>query len=186
MSSNDAAVAVQNFLRSMQGNQALGERHTQTQDSAFTTLPDLLTSSTTIPVIDSANESFIDNLLLYIPPALLVLNPDTQAFGSEDPNPEIVKAAIRALDLDKKKNMLGKVLRSPQFFQSLSSLTVAISDGGLPTIADALGVPVVNGGFTKRGEVPVGGGEALKAFLDGIKKLVENEVNTEDKVMDTT
>lgn len=186
MPSNDAAVAVQNFLRSMQGNQALGERNTQTQDSAFTTLPDLLTSSTTIPVIDSANESFIDNLLLYVPPTLLVLNPDTQAFGSEDPNPEIVKAAIRSLDLDKKKNLLRKVLRSPQFFQSLSSLTAALCDGGLPTIADALGVPVENGGFTRRGEVPVGGGEALKAFLDGVKKFVEKEVDTESEVMDTT
>ena len=186
MPSNDAAVAVQNFLKSMQGNQALDERHIQTQRSTFTTLPDLLPSTTTIPVIDSANEPFIDNLLLYVPPTLLVLNPETESFGSKDPNPETVKAAIRSLDLDKKKNLLKKVLRSPQFFQSLSSLTVALRDGGLPTIADALGVPVENGGFTRRGEVPVGGGEAIKAFLDGVKKFVEKEAGTGNEDMDTT
>lgn len=186
MPSNDAAVAVQNFLRSMQGNQALDERHTQTQGSTFTTLPDLLPSSTTIPVIDSANEPFIDNLLLYVPPTLLVPNPETESFSSKDPNPEIVKAAIQSLDLDKKKNLLRKVLRSPQFFQSLSSLTVALRDGGLPTIADALGVPVENGGFSRRGELPVGGGEAIKAFLDGVKKFVEKEAGTENEDMDTT
>lgn len=185
MPSNDAAVAVQNFLRSMQGNQALGEPHTQKLDSAFTTLPDLLPSSTTIPVIDGANESFIDNLLLYVPPTLLVSNPDSEVFGSKDPNPEIVKAAIRSLELDVKKKLLKKVLRSPQFFQSLSSLTVALRDGGLPTIADALGVPIENGGFTRRGAVPVGGGEAIKAFLDGVKKFVEKEVDAENEVMDT-
>lgn len=186
MPSNDAAVAVQNFLRSMQGSQALGERHSQTQDSTFTTLPDLLPSSTTIPVIDSANEPFIDNLLLYVPPTLLIPTLETEGFGSRDPNSETVKAAIRSLDLDKKKTLLRKVLRSPQFFQSLSSLTVALRDGGLPTIADALGVPVENGGFTRRGEVPVGGGEAIKAFLDGVKRFVEKEVDTENEVMDTT
>ena len=186
MPSNDAAAAVQNFLRSIQGNQALGDRHTQTQDSVFTTLPDLLPSSTTIPVIDSADEKFIDNLLLYIPPTLLVLNPETEGLGSKDPNPSIVEAAIRSLDLDKKKDMLRKVLRSPQFFQSISSLTVALRDGGLPTIADALGLPVENGGFTRRGEVPVGGGEAIKAFLNGVKKFVEKEAETENKNMDTT
>lgn len=186
MPSNDAAVAVQNFLRSMQGNQALGDRHTQTQDSTFTTLPDLLPSSTTIPVIDSANETFIDNLLLYVPPTLLVLNPKTEGLGSKDPNPLIVEAAIRSLDLDKKKDMLRKVLRSPQFFQSLSSLTVALRDGGLPTIADALGIPVEHGGFTRRGEVPVGGGEAIKTFLDGVKKFVEKKAETENEDMDTT
>lgn len=169
----------------MQGNQALAERHTQTRDSTFTTLPDLLPSSTTVPVIDSANEIFIDNLLHHVPPNLLVLNLETEGFGSKDPNPVIVEAAIQSLDLDKKKDMLRKVLRSPQFFQSLSSLTVALRDGGLPTIADALGVPVENGGFTRRGEVPVGGGEAIKAFLDGVKKFVEKEAETENEEMDT-
>lgn len=74
-----------------------------------------------------------------------------------------------------KREILRKVLRSPQFSQSLGSLTAAIRDGGLPSISDALKVPVENGGFIRRGAVPVGGGDAMESFLNGTKAVVEQE-----------
>ncbi|MCJ1268133.1 hypothetical protein MMC22_008019 [Lobaria immixta] len=184
--SSDAAAAVQNFLRSMQGNQALGGQHAQPQSAPFTTLPDLLLPSTTIPIIDDANETFANTLLNYVPPACLLLSQQGDNTGSIDPNPETVKAAIEALSLNQRKEILRKVLRSPQFSQSLSSLTVALRDGGLPSIGDALGIPIENGGFMRRGGVPTGGGDAVKAFLDGVKVAVEKEGETETGDMDTS
>lgn len=186
MPSNDAAAAVQNFLRSMRGNQALGEQHAQTQSAPFTTLPDLLSPSTTIPIIDDANEAFANNLLNHVPPACLLLSQEGDNTGSIDPTPETVKAAMEALSLNQKKDILRKVLRSPQFSQSLSSLTVAFRDGGLPSIGDALGIPIENGGFMRNGGVPIGGGDAVKAFLDGVKAAVEKEAKSEAGDMDTS
>lgn len=184
MPSSDAAAAVQSFLKSMQGNHALGEQHPQTQSSPFTTLPDLLPPSTTIPIIDSANEAFANNLLNYVPPACLLLSQVGDSTGSMDPTPETVKAAMETLSLDQKKDILRKLLRSPQFSQSLSSLTVALSDGGLPSIGDALGIPIENSGFMRSGGVPIGGGDAIKAFLDGVRGAVEKETEAETVDMD--
>ena len=91
---------------------------------------------------------------------------------------------MEALSLDQKKDILRKVMRSPQFSQSLGSLTIALRDGGLPSISDALHITVKNGGFIQRGGVPVGGGEAMEAFLDGIKVAVEQEIPSEEGKMD--
>ena len=181
----DAAIAVQNFLRSMQGNQALSNQQSQPQGKIFTTLPDLLPASTTIPVIDSADSAFVDNLLGHIPPVLLLLSQEANDISSVDPNSETAKAAIEALNLDQKKQILRKVLRSPQFSQSLASLTTALRDGGLPSISEALRIPVENGGFIKRGGVPLGGGEAVEAFLKGVKASVEKKDGVEEGSMDT-
>ena len=82
---------------------------------------------------------------------------------------------MQALSMGQKREILRKVLRSPQFSQSLGSLTAAIRDGGLPSISDALKVPVENGGFLRRGGVPIGGGDAVEAFLKGVKVAVEKE-----------
>ncbi|CAL8583752.1 hypothetical protein XPA_009370 [Xanthoria parietina] len=187
MPSNDAEVAVQNFLRSMQGNQTLRDRRAQTQEpKLFTTLPDLLSSSITIPVVDSADQRFVDNLLSHLPPTLLLLAQEVDDISSVDPTPDTAKAAMEALSLDQKKDILRKVMRSPQFHQSLGSLTSALRDGGLPSIADALKIPVRNGGYIKpRGGVPLGGGDAVEAFLNGVKIAVEREKEGEEGKMDT-
>ncbi|KAL8771129.1 MAG: hypothetical protein Q9209_003300 [Squamulea sp. 1 TL-2023] len=187
MPTTDAAVAVQNFLRSMQGNQPLQNPQAQTQESkVFTTLPDLLPSSTTIPVIDSANQQFVDNLLSHLPPTLMLLSQEVDDISSVDPTSETAKAAMEALSLDQKKDILRKVMRSPQFHQSLGSLTSALRDGGLPSIADALRIPVVNGGYIKPGGgVPLGGGDAVEAFLNGVKDAVKAEKEGEGGKMDT-
>ena len=185
MPSNDAAIAVQKFLRSMQGNQALSNQQSQPQSKIFTTLSDLLPSSTTIPVIDSADSAFVDNLLNHIPPVLLLLSQEADDISSVDPNSETAKAAIEALSLDQKKEVLRKVLRSPQFSQSLGSLTAALRDGGVPSISEALKIPVENGGFIRRGGVPLGGGEAVEAFLKGVKASVMEMDDVEEGRMDT-
>ncbi|KAL8808812.1 MAG: hypothetical protein Q9200_003994 [Gallowayella weberi] len=187
MPTNDAAVAVQNFLRSMQGNQTLRNSQAQApEENIFTTLPDLLPSSTTIPVIDSADEKLVDNLLSHVPPTLLLLAQEVDDISSVDPTSEKAKAAMEALSLDQKKDILRKVMRSPQFHQSLGSLTSALRDGGLPTIGDALGIPLLKGGYIKEGGgVPLGGGDAVKAFLEGVKLAVRKEKEAEEGRMDT-
>lgn len=181
-STNDASTVVQNFLKSLQGSQALGGQQ-QAQGAAegkpFTTLPDLLPPSTTLPVIEAADADYVDLLLSYLPPALLLLAQEADDVSSVDPNSETAKAAIEALSLDQKKDILRKSLRSPQFSQSLGSLTMALRDGGLPSISDALKIKVENGGFMRRGGMPLGGAEAVDAFLKGVKQTVEDEVKDE-------
>ena len=92
-----------------------------------------------------------------------------------EPNPETAAAAMEALSLDQKKSILKKVLRSPQFHQSLGSLTMAIRDGGLPSIAEALGIKLQHGGLVRGGSVPLGGGDAVEAFVEGVKNTVESK-----------
>ena len=142
---------------------------------AFTTLPDLLTPSSTIPIIERADRAYIDHLLSYLPPSLVLLAQEAEDFSSFEAMPESTEAAARPLSLERKKDILRKVLRSPQFVQSLGSLTVALRDGGLPSIGEALQLKVENGGFMRRGGMPMGGGEAVDAFLDGVKRTVEEE-----------
>ena len=170
----------------MQRNQVLASPQANVQAKAFTTLPELLPPATTIPVIDSANEAFVDNLLGHLPPQLLLLSQEIEDSSSVDPNSETAKAAMEALSIAQKREILRKVLRSPQFTQSLGSLTHAIRDGGLPSISEALGIPVENRGFLERGGVPVGGGEAVEAFVKGVKAVVERAAKGEQTQMDTT
>jgi len=169
----DAATVVQNFLNSLKG----GMPQQQAQGQIFTTLPDLLPSSSTIPTIDAASPAQIDNLLNYLPPTILLLAQESSASvdGMVEPNAETATAAMEALSLEQKKSLLKRVLRSPQFHQSLGSLTMAIRDGGLPSIAEAMGIRLQNGGLVKGGSVPLGGGDAVEAFVEGVKKTVEKK-----------
>ena len=164
---SDAGLRLQNLMRNLQGGHGTQAAR---EGQLYTTLPDLLPASTTISVIDSASVSTIDNLLRHLPPVLLLLGQQAEADTiPADPNSETVQAAIEAMSLDQKKDIVRKVLHSPQFSQSLSSLTSAILDGGLPSIADALKIPLANGGFIQNGSVPLGGGDAVEAFVQGVK-----------------
>jgi 26S proteasome regulatory subunit N13 len=134
----------------------------------------LLQPLTTLPVIDKADEKYIDELLSHVPRTLLVLAQEaTDNFSSVDATSETAQAAMAALSAEQKKGVLRKVLRSAQFSQSLGSLTMALRDGGLPTISDALKIKVANGGYMAHGGMPLGGGDAVEAFLQGIKSTVE-------------
>jgi hypothetical protein len=153
------------------------QQQQQAQGQVYTTLPDLLPSTTTIPALESASPSQIDNLLSYLPPTILLIAQEGAASidGLVEPNAETASAAIESLSLDQKKSILKRVLRSPQFHQSLGSLTMAIRGGGLPSIAEALGVKLQNGGLVRGGSVPLGGGDAVEAFVEGVKKTVERK-----------
>ncbi|KAJ5158621.1 26S proteasome complex ubiquitin receptor subunit Rpn13 [Penicillium coprophilum] len=176
----DPASVVQDFLKSLGGRQT--QSPSQDPERPSTTLQDLLPPSTTLQFIDSADTNITDHLLSFLPPALLLLAQGNAEEASEaDTDPELAQAALLSLDLSQKKDILRKVLRSPQFMQSLASLTVALRDGGLPSISEALQIPVANGGFMRRGGVPLGGGDAVDAFLDGVRQHVKEK----DSQMDT-
>lgn len=177
--------AVANFLKSLQSGGFVQ------QQKPFTTLPDLLAPATTLPSLSTASDEHLDALLMHVPLTILLLasgqSPD-EISSTETPDEETLQGIAMSLSPEQKRAILEKVLRSPQFMQSLGSLTMAIRDGGLPSIADALGVKVEGGGFIKGGAVPLGGGEAVEAFLNGIKESVEREPvekEEEEGAMDT-
>jgi 26S proteasome regulatory subunit N13 len=85
------------------------------------------------------------------------------------------------LSREQKNDILIKVIRSPQFHQSLASLTGALREGGLPTVSEALKVKVANGGHVPGGTMPMGGGDAVEAFLEGVKTTVEEEEKAEEE-----
>jgi len=52
---------------------------------------------------------------------------------------------------------------------------VALRDGGLPMIGEALRLKVHHGGVIEGGSMPLGGGKAVEAFVEGVKGTVEEE-----------
>ncbi|EGE78214.2 hypothetical protein BDDG_01151 [Blastomyces dermatitidis ATCC 18188] len=181
--SSDPSSVIQNLLRSLQqqGNQQSGS---EAAEDPFTTLSELLPPSSTLPFIESADSETVDHLLSFLPTSLLLLAQSNLEIPSNmEPDSGPVKDALQALTLEQKRDILKRVLRSPQFTQSLGSLTVALRDGGLPSISDALKIPVENDGFMRRGGVPLGGGDAVRAFLEGVKRYVEEkEQDCQDKM----
>ena len=166
---------MQNFLQAMaQRNQGGG----QPQEKLYTTLADLLTPASTIPLLDSADEELVDRLYECLPPQLVSTvqsSVNTSALQNPSSSPEEKQAAQQALT-KARKDMLRRVLHSPQFSQSLASLTIALREGGLPIISETIKIPVRNGGYLRHGGVPMGGGEAVEAFMDGVKKDVEDKM----------
>ncbi|KAK2784549.1 hypothetical protein FQN52_008970 [Onygenales sp. PD_12] len=171
--SSDPSSVVQDFLRSLQGNQ---KSESEAAEDPFTTLSELLPPSSTLPLIESADPQTIDHLLTFLPTSLLFLTQDIDDIpDNAEAGSEAAETVMQSLTLDQKRGILRRVLRSPQFAQSLGSLSVALRDGGLPSISDALNIKVENGGFMRRGGVPLGGGDAMRAFLDGVKRHVEEK-----------
>jgi 26S proteasome regulatory subunit N13 len=168
----DASTIIQNFLKSVGGSRP-GQR--TPQGNLFTTLAELLTPASTIPLVETADEATVDRFLEFLPPTLLALAQEVDDAASVSVDASSADAAKQALSLNQKKDTLRRVLRSPQFSQSLSSLTIALRDGGLPSISEALHIEVQNGGFMRRGGVPLGGGDAVEAFLNGVKDHVKEE-----------
>jgi 26S proteasome regulatory subunit N13 len=145
-----------------------------------------------MPVFDSCPESFLDSLLSQLPPAILVLETRNDDAAGAELTPTAAAQAMASMSIETKRRILTRVIRSPQLHQSLGSLTVAIRDGGLPTVAEALNIKVQNGGFIQGGAMPLGGGDAVEAFVNGVKQTVkdgEREASkggTEDAEMDTS
>ncbi|KAI4600196.1 hypothetical protein LQW54_011068 [Pestalotiopsis sp. IQ-011] len=178
----DAATAVRNLLNSLQGGLP-GQGGSGSagpsqggEGKLYPMLSDLLTPPTTIPVAQDATEEQLDELLSYLPPQVLIIAQQADSGdASTEPTAAAIEAAKQAMSVGQKKALLVKVLRSPQFHQSLTSLTMALRDGGLPTIAEALSVKVENNGYLKGSSMPLGGGEAVEAFVEGVKKTVEKK-----------
>ncbi|KAI8965974.1 proteasome complex subunit Rpn13 ubiquitin receptor-domain-containing protein [Daldinia sp. FL1419] len=171
----DAAAAVRNFLDSLRGGAGAAGGN-QGEGKLYPLLSDLLTPPVTVPMARQATEEQVDNLLNFLPPSVLVLSQQAdEGDSTAEPTAAAIQAAKEAMSLGQKKALLEKVLRSPQFHQSLTSLTMAIRDGGLPSIADALSVPVENGGYLRGGQMPLGGGDAVEAFVEGVKKSVQKK-----------
>ncbi|KAI0594464.1 proteasome complex subunit Rpn13 ubiquitin receptor-domain-containing protein [Biscogniauxia sp. FL1348] len=171
---SDAATAVRNFLDSLKGG--AGAAASQEGGKLYPLLSDLLPPPVTVPMARSATEEQVDNLLSYLPPSVLVLSQQADVGDSTaEPTADAIEAAKAAMSLGQKKALLEKVLRSPQFHQSLASLTMALRDGGLPTVAEALEIKVENGGYMKGSQMPLGGGDAVEAFVEGVKKTVQQK-----------
>ncbi|KAK4902028.1 hypothetical protein LTR27_000929 [Elasticomyces elasticus] len=175
----DTNSLVQNFLQSLnQPTQTRQQQQQHQQDIPYTTLPELLNPATTLPFISSATPDQIDTLCSMLPPELFLLAQESNSTSSSsDPNPTPAagEAAIEALSLEQKKEIVVRALRSPQFQQSLGSLTVALRDGGLPMIGEALRLDIEHGGVIRGGSMPLGGGRAVEAFVEGVKRTVEEE-----------
>ena len=138
-------------------------------------LADLLDTSTTIAMVDGCLDRMVDDLVSLLPPTVVVLAQQGENGDSfsKEPSPADAAAAQQAMSSGQKRALLKRVLRSPQFHQSLDSLSLALREGALPTIAVALGIEVENGGLVRGGAVPLGGGEAVEAFVNGFKKKVQ-------------
>jgi len=186
--SQDPSAVVQNFLRSLQGGsqQAGGQQQQQQQqqaaDKPFTTLSDLLPSATTVPFVNNATPEQIDNLCTFLPPEIFLLAQESASTSTIDTPADpsgsssvAAQGAIEALSTEQKKEIIKRVFHSPQLQQSLGSLTVALRDGGLPMIGEAKGLKIENGGSIRGGTMPLGGGEAVEAFVNGVKRTVEDE-----------
>ncbi|QDS72522.1 hypothetical protein FKW77_000167 [Venturia effusa] len=172
---DDAATAVQNFLRSLGGQHAAATGESGSQQSVFTTLSDLMTPETCIATLNNATPAYLDSLCSLLPPQILLLAQEADDMTEVDATSETASAAIEALTVEQKKDVLKRVFRSPQLHQSLGSLTMAIRDGGLPMVADSLKIKVKNGGLIRGGQMPLGEGQAVAAFLEGVKATVEEE-----------
>lgn len=181
--SQDPSALVQNFLQSLQQRPSGQARQSE---GPFTTLNDLLPPATTIPFLHAAAPAQIDALCALLPADLFVLAQESASAPTldepEDPagrSSADAEAALASLSLEQKKEILARALRSPQLQQSLGSLTVALRDGGLPMIGDALGLRMEHGGLVRGGSMPLGGAEAVRGFVEGVRRRVLEERKAE-------
>lgn len=173
---NDASAVVQNFLRSLQGSNLQAGRQESSIDKPFGSLSDLFSTQDTVSFVNSASPAEVDRLCSHLPTSIFLLSQESSgSLAATESTPEAAQAAIEALSTKQKREILERVLRSPQLHQSLGSLTVALRDGGLPQIGAALELEPENGGLIRGGSMPVGGGEAVAKFLESVKRKAEGD-----------
>ncbi|KAF8454195.1 proteasome complex subunit Rpn13 ubiquitin receptor-domain-containing protein [Terfezia claveryi] len=152
-SSTGAPSDPSNFLQSLISSISVPPTVSQasaTTPQAPVTLPLLLTPATSVELLLTLSEVQMANLLALLPPQILPSNPSPAD----------------------QQRVLEKVLRSPQFVQSLASLTGALRDeGGLRGICEAVGVDI----GVVAGEVWRNGGDLVAGFVEGVRKQVEKE-----------
>lgn len=181
-SGNDVSAIVADFVKSLGGNNLGGASGSASRSSEpYTTLLDLLWPSHTIPTVDQGSEELINALVAQLPTTPFLLEAEVDDVDQIDPNSDTAQMVVQSLDLDQKKDVLKRILRAPQLRGALSSLTEALKTGALPTVSQALKLDVENGGYMRGGAMPLGGHDAVKAFMDGVKKTVENEDEEEEE-----
>jgi len=108
-------------------------------------LHDLLDPREIAGVVQNMSSEAVENMISNLPPALV---------------PSGVSEAH-------KKNIIAKVLRSPQFAQGAISLSAALREGALRGVADSLKVPLLPGDEAAADQV--------EAFVRGVKREIERE-----------
>lgn len=170
-------------MNSLKGdNLGAGSGSQQSSGASFTTLLDLLWPSHTVPTIENASDELIDALCAQLPTTPFLLEAEVEDIDQIDPNSETAQMVMQTLDQESKRDVLKRILRAPQLRAALGSLTEALKTGALPTVSQALNINVENGGYMRGGAMPLGGGDAVKAFLEGVKKTVENEKSDNDEM----
>jgi 26S proteasome regulatory subunit N13 len=167
------------------GKTSSGSSQQQGSNDPFTTLLDLLWPSHTIPTVTNGSEDLIDTLCAQLPTTPFLLEAEVEDVDQIDPNSETAQMAMQTLTKEEKIEVLKRILTAPQLRAALGSLTEALKTGALPTVSQALKIDVENGGFMRGGGMPLGGGDAIKAFLEGVKKSAEKEKKG-DNEMDTS
>ncbi|EWC43641.1 hypothetical protein DRE_01528 [Drechslerella stenobrocha 248] len=120
-----------------------GQAAGSTRPQGFLTLPSLLQPNVTTAVLES--KAVRQKLLANLPP---VLTADVKTEYEE-------------------KELLRRVLHSPQFSQATATLTVALREGGLRGVADSLGVKLDLANAGTQGGVEI--------FVGSVKKQAEEE-----------
>lgn len=141
----------------------------------FPTLLDLLWPTTTRPIIEGASDELIDALAAQLPTTPFLLEAEVEDVDQIDPNGEEAQMVVQTMGQAEKREVVQQILRAPQLRAALGSLTEALKTGALPTVAQALNIDVEHGGYMRGGAMPLGGGDAVRTFLEGVKRTVENE-----------
>ncbi|KAI5853017.1 proteasome complex subunit Rpn13 ubiquitin receptor-domain-containing protein [Morchella snyderi] len=127
-----------------------GPSHYGQQTPPTLSLHDLLGTATTVPLLHTLPTAALDQLCANLPPALIP----------------------RGATATQKRDVIRRVLQSPQFAQSCVSLTVALRDGALRGVADSLQVPL------RPGE-EASGTDQVELFVGGVRRGVERELERE-------
>jgi 26S proteasome regulatory subunit N13 len=125
------------------------------QQTPTLSLHDLLSTTTTVSLLSTLPAASLDQLCANLPPALIPRN---------------------ATD-SQKRDIIRRVLQSPQFAQSCVSLTVALRDGALRGVADSLQVPLGPG-------EEASGTDQVELFVGGVRRGVEQEGEGDDEMED--
>ncbi|KAI4690028.1 uncharacterized protein J4E84_004209 [Alternaria hordeiaustralica] len=183
--SGDVSAIVQDFMNSLKGGNAGGSSQQQRGSEPFASLTEFLWPTHTLSTVENASDETIDALCAQLPTIPFLLEAEVEDIDQIDPNSETAQMAIQTLGRDEKIEVLSRILRAPQLRGALGSLNEALRTGALPTVSQALNIDVENGGYMRGGGMPLGGGDAVKAFLEGVKKTVEKEKKGGDD-MDTS
>jgi 26S proteasome regulatory subunit N13 len=161
-------------MDSLKGGSGSSEQQQQ-GGGEFTTLLDLLWPTTTRPIIEEASDELIDALCAQLPTTPFLLQAEVEDVDQIDPNGEEAQMVVQTMGQDEKREVIQAIVRAPQLRAALGSLTEALRSGALPTVAQALKIDVEHGGYMRGGAMPLGGGDAVKAFLEGVKRTVQDE-----------